>query len=167
MLILLVGPKRSGKSHIGRVLQRRLGVCFFHVEPHWLAYHEECRQAGREPELQAGMARVHPQISLALQQQEHVCVETTGTSPEILAGLLALAPAASILKVRVSAPLDLCLQRVATRDSAGQIPMDSDGVRRIHELSLQCTVDPDLRIDNQALTDEQIVASFLPWRLGG
>jgi len=105
---------------------------------------------------------VHPQIALSLQQHEHVCVETTGASDEILTGLLALAPAASVLKVRVAAPLDLCLQRVATRDSAGQIPMDSAGVRRVYQLSMQCTVEPDVALDNLALTDDQIVALFVP-----
>jgi shikimate kinase len=33
MFIVLVGPKGSGKSHIGRTLERELGVLFFHVEP--------------------------------------------------------------------------------------------------------------------------------------
>src|SRR5688572_13495016 len=37
MFVILVGAKGSGKSHIGRILEARLGVHFFHVEPLWLA----------------------------------------------------------------------------------------------------------------------------------
>jgi hypothetical protein len=66
----------------------------------------------------------------------HVCVETTGASIDILAGLLALAPAADTLKVLVRAPFDLCLRRIGARASTGQIPMDEEGVRRVHQLSL-------------------------------
>jgi cytidylate kinase len=166
MLILLIGPKGSGKTHIGRVLERRLGVHFFHVEPHWMTYHEGCRRAAQEPEIQVGMQRVHPLIARALQRHAHVCVETTGASMEILVGLLTLAPSDSVLKVRVNAPLDLCLHRVATRDSAGQIPMDSGGIWRVHELSVSCDIESDLQVDNRALDDEAIVSAIAPWLAG-
>jgi len=91
MFVLLVGPKGSGKSHIGRILERRLGVSFFHVEPLWMSYHAECARSGRRPDIPEGIARIHPLIADALRAHEHVCVETTGASPEILDDLLSLA----------------------------------------------------------------------------
>lgn len=41
MLILLIGPKGSDKSHIGRILELSLGGHFFHVETLWMAYNAE------------------------------------------------------------------------------------------------------------------------------
>jgi shikimate kinase len=157
MLVVLLGPKGSGKSHIGRVVQRELGVHFFHVEPLWMAYYADCRSAGREPSLEEGVRAVHPRLSEALATHEHVCVETTGASPEILTHLLALRPASEILIVRVNAPLELCLHRIATRDPTHQIPVDTETLEKVYRLSTSVDVGAAITLDNVALSDAEIV----------
>lgn len=159
MFIVLVGPKGSGKSHIGRVLEHALGVEFFHVEPLWLTYHAECAAAGRAPVIAEGLARVLPKIKAALRHSEHVCVETTGASNEIRDALLALVPRASTLVVRVTAPLETCLDRIAMRDATNHIPMDAEGIRNIHRLSVAADLQPDLELYNVTLSPAEIVAS--------
>lgn len=89
-----------------------------------------------------------------------MCVETTGASPEILADLLALHPRADTLVVRVRAPLDVCLERIARRDQTDQIPMEADMIRRVHALSEAAAVDAALTLENRALDDDAIVAAF-------
>lgn len=162
MFIVLVGPKGSGKSHVGRVLQARLGVHFVDVEPIWLAYHAECRDAGTQPVLAEGIARVRPVLARALAEHAHASVETTGASPEILDALLGQVPRRQTILARLTAPLDLCLQRIATRDPTHQIPVSTDRVRQVHALSEAAAVDPDLRLDNRGLTDDEIVDRFRP-----
>jgi shikimate kinase len=160
MFVLLVGPKGSGKSHIGRLLERRRGVHFFHVEPLWMRYYADCRAAGREPVIAEGIGRVHPEIVAALSAHPHVSVETTGASPEILSDLLTLRPPADTLVVRVDAPLDLCLERIAARDQTNQIPMDVESIRRVYELGRTAVPDAALTIRNVALGDDAILAAF-------
>jgi cytidylate kinase len=160
VLILLVGPKGSGKSHIGRTLEARLGVNFFHVEPLWLAYYADCKAAGRAPVIAEGIASVHPSIAGALDRHRHVCVETTGASPEILGALLSLRPRPEILVARVQAPLELCLERIARRDQTHQIPMEMEAVRRVHALSESLALDPDLTLNNLRLSQPEIEALF-------
>jgi shikimate kinase len=160
MFILLVGPKGSGKSHIGRILEERLGVHFCHVEPLWMDYYARCRAAGQQPTIPEGMAAVHPHITRALKEHAHVCVETTGASPEILNDLLRLALPAATLAVRVRAPLALCLERIAARDQTHQVPMDTDSIRRMYALSEGAAIQPQLVIDNQTLSAEEIVVGF-------
>lgn len=160
MLILLVGPKGSGKSHIGRTLERRLGVVFFHVEPLWMDYYAECKVTGRPPTIPEGISRVHPHIAAALAVCAEVCVETTGASSEILNGLLQISPASERLVARVDAPLELCLRRIATREQANQIPMDVEMVRKVHALSTAAPLQPDLTLDNIALGEDDIVSAF-------
>jgi len=158
--VLLVGPKGSGKSHIGRVLERRLGAHFFHVEPLWMAYYAECRRAGREPSIPEGIARVHPRIADALRAGDLVCVETTGASHEILEGLLSLAPPSERLAVRVSAPLEVCLERIAARDPSMQIPMDAATIRKVHALSETADFPSAFTVTNVGLTDDEIADAF-------
>ena len=160
MLVLLVGPKGSGKSHAGRLLQARLGVHFFHVEPLWMGYHAECRSAGREPVISDGIARVHPQIAQALREHGDVCVETTGASTEILQSLLSLASPSQRLVVRLRAPLDVCMTRIASREPTHQISMDEETIRKAHALSEALQLSPDITIENTFLTDAQLLAHF-------
>jgi hypothetical protein len=105
MLVLLIGPKGTGKSHIGHTLEKQLGILFFHVEPLWMNYYAECQAPGREPVILEGIASVHPLIADAPRTHEHVCVETAGASAEIMNDLLSLTHPSNILVARISAPL--------------------------------------------------------------
>lgn len=160
MLILLVGPKGSGKSHIGRILERRLGIHFLHVEPLWLAYYAD-RTANRQSlNIPDGIQAVHPHIRQALTTHAHVCVETTGASPEILNDLLSLAPERDTLVVRLSAPLPLCLERIASRDQTHQIPMDIEKIETVYRLSASAKIDAALVLENRTLTEAEITSFF-------
>lgn len=162
MFILLIGPKGSGKSHIGRVLERHLGVRFFHVEPLWMAYLSECREAGRLQVITEGIALVHPEIRRALAEHGRMSVETTGASQEILDGLMSLHPREKMIVARITASVDLCLQRAETRDTTHQIPMDAETIRNVNAMSEAAWVDADLELANEDLSDEEIVAAFRP-----
>jgi predicted kinase len=160
MFVVLVGPKGSGKSHIGRILERQLGVFFFHVEPFWMDYYAKCRASGDSPTIPEGIDTVHPHIRRALREHEHVCVETTGASPEILSALLALEDSSKTIVARISAPLELCLERISVRDTANQIPMDADSIRKVHALSVASEIRAEIELENQALSDAEIVSAF-------
>jgi len=160
MLIVLVGPKGSGKTHIGRFLERTFGVHFFHVEPFWMAYHAECAACGASPTVEAGMAKIRPLLAEAISGHHHVCVETTGASGEIVAGLMGLAPRSEILVVRVRVPLNVCLERIAGRDPTDQVPMDLESVRAIHQLSESLELSADIEIENTDPDDSHVARSF-------
>lgn len=166
MLILLIGPKGSGKSHIGRLLESRLGVHFFHVEPHWMSYHAACAAANQPVKLAEGIMRIHPVIADALATHEHVCIETTGASAEILDDLLSFKERFGLLLVRVEAPLALCLERIAVRAPSNQIPMQEEEIRQIYALSTSIELTFDIVLENIDLTEEQIVRAFAEVGIG-
>lgn len=161
MLILLVGPKGSGKTHMGRLLAERLGVHFFPVEPRWMAYHAACRIAGREPVVADGMRLVHPWIDVALERHRHVCVETTGASPEILKDLLRIGGRAGCIVVRLTAPLDRCLERIAARDPRHQITVERARVEEIHRISVALDLAADAVVENAGLDDDALLRALL------
>lgn len=157
---MLVGPKGSGKTHVGRLLEAHLGVRFFHVEPLWMEYHAACAAAGRPVSLPEGIARIHPHIADALAEHPRVCVETTGASPEILHDLLALGARAGLLLVRVAAPLPVCLARIRRRDPTHQIPLDEDAVRTVHARSTALDLPFDVVLHNADLDDDDLLRRF-------
>lgn len=163
MLILLVGPKGAGKSYLGRLLESALQVHFLHVEPLWISYYAECDRLNRPRSIVEGIQRVRPAIDAALKAHKHVCVETTGASPEIFHDLVAAGAASGMLLVKVNAPLETCLQRIETRDPTHQIPIDMDTIRKVHELASACDAQFDLIIENVALSDREILEAFAPF----
>lgn len=148
MLLILLGPKGSGKSFIGALLEERFGIRFLPVEPLWIAYFGRCASSGTPPDIGVGIGEVHPVVRRALTEFRHVAVETTGASQPILADLQNLAPRDQTLIVRVEAPLALCLARIASRDAAAHIPVDEAMIRRVHALSEAVDIAPDLVISN-------------------
>lgn len=160
MLILLIGPKGSGKSHIGHILESSFGIHFFHVEPVWMSYYAECKASGKKPTISEGIQIIHPFIANALRQHKHVCVETTGASLEILNDLKSIGRESGIFIIRIQAPLDICLQRISTRDQTNQIPLDTESIRKIHQISTALEIPCDLVVENTALTKEEIVKVF-------
>jgi cytidylate kinase len=166
MLILLVGPKGSGKTYVGRLLETQLGVHFFHVEPYWMRYHAACAEIGQPVHLADGIARIHPLIAEALGTHEHVCVETTGASPEILNDLLTVGEPFGLLLVKVDAPLAVCLERIAARDAAHQIPMRADDIRTVHTLSSALDLPFDIVLDNTGWSDDALIRPFAEAGIG-
>lgn len=166
MLILLIGPKGSGKTHIGRLLERRWSVHFFRVESHWMRYHAECAAAGRPVRIDVGIERIHPAITRALSIYEQVCVETTGASREILDSLISMGERFGRLLVQVQAPLPLCLERIAARDPSHQIPMHDEDIRSVHALSSAVDLPFDITLENINLSEEQILRPFAEMGIG-
>jgi hypothetical protein len=148
MLLILLGPKGSGKSFIGALLEERFGIRFVPVEPLWKAYFERCASSGVTPDIGVGIGEVHPVVRRALVEFRHVAVETTGASQPILADLLNLAPSDRTLIVRVEAPLGLCVARIASRDATAHIAVDEATISQVHALSEALDVAPDLVISN-------------------
>lgn len=160
MLIILIGAKGSGKSYIGRILESSFGVHFFHVEPLWMDYYAECRSIGKTPVIAEGVKKIHPLIEKEIKKHNNICIETTGASTEILNDFLSFASEVEIFIVRVIAPLELCLNRIASRDQTHQIQIDTVYIREIYRLSESCEQEYDLLINNIDLQQEQLEALF-------
>ena len=165
MLILLIGPKGSGKSHIGRLLESVYGIHFFHVEPHWMKYHDECASTGRPVSLAEGIERVRHAIADALEAHQHVCIETTGASSEILDDLRSFGASHSILLAKIEAPLSLCLERIAIRDPTSQIPMEQAEIRRVYKPGQAVDLPFDLTLENVDLSEAEILQPFAEFGL--
>ena len=163
MLILLIGPKGSGKSYVGRLLESALKVRFLHVEPLWMEYYADCERESRARSITEGIKTVRPAIVAALREHDHVCVETTGASPEILDDLISLGTAAGVLLVRIHAPLTTCLARIATRDTTHQILMDTEAIKQVYALSSKVTARFAVTLENVSLTDHEILEAFAPF----
>jgi cytidylate kinase len=156
MLVVLIGPKGSGKSFVGSLLQDRFGIKFLLVEPLWKAFFERGMSSGTTPSISEGIAEIHPVIRRALADAHHLAVETTGASEEILADLLSLVPREETLIIRINAPVELCSSRILTRSGAAHIPADEALVRKVHALSELAPVSPDIELSNIDVSADEL-----------
>lgn len=148
-LLILVGPKGSGKTHIGTVLERHLGIRFLRVEPIFRAHRNG----------PGAMAEVEREIDRALAEAGVVAIESTGAAPDLVEYWRGRYE--HVVLARVCASDETCFRRFLERDASAHIPVSDDRFREVNERAAQASFDWDCELDNErALTDEDIVRAI-------
>lgn len=150
-VIMLIGPKGSGKTHIGTVLEKLNGVIFLRVEPIWLQL-----LAGED-----GWAVVENAVDGSLVESDVVVIESLGGSAGFEGLRQNLEDKYCIKYVRVVAPLDVCAERVRSRDSKDHIPVSDDKVDEYNRVAASVSLPWDLELANDPpLSDDAILESI-------
>lgn len=150
-LYLLIGPKGSGKTHIGTIVNQRTNIFFLRVEPIWLSL-----MPGED-----GWKKVEEAIDSAFRSHDKVMVESLGIGGEVRACVDLLARKYSIKLIRVRTNLDTSMARVKSRDNAEHIPVSDERVGELNKLAAAVTMNWDLEIDNERFaSDDKIVAAI-------
>jgi len=151
-LFILIGPKGSGKTHIGTLVSQHSDIEFLRVEPIWLSL---------EPS-EDGWEKVEAAIDSLFQKQDKVMIESLGIGAGFEQLHASLAEKYLIKMIRVHADLETCFNRVKTRNNAEHIPVSDDKVSEFNQLATAVTHDWDLEIDNNdPASDQDILAAIL------
>jgi len=151
-LFMLIGPKGSGKTHIGTLVHQHTDIVFLRVELIWISL-----QPGED-----GWKKVETEIDALFQKHEKVMVESLGIGEGFNQFHASLAEKYSIRMIRVYADLETCFNRVKTRNNAEHIPVSDNRVTEFNQLASAVTFDWDLEIYNNDLTpDKDIVSAIL------
>jgi hypothetical protein len=137
-LFMLVGPKGSGKTHIGILVNQYTDIVFLRVEPIWLSLKPD----------EDGWNKVEAVIDAMFQKQDKVMIESLGIGEGFGKFHASLAEKYSIKMIRVYADLETCLTRVKTRNNAEHIPVSDNKVAEFNKLTTAVTYDWDLEINN-------------------
>ncbi|MGE5672425.1 MAG: AAA family ATPase [Mycobacterium leprae] len=121
-VIILVGPKGAGKSTIGDLLAKELGVRFVRVEPIFLAVREALGPAHPDYE-RCGFEAVRSRLTAELASADTICFESTGASDHFRWLMTELGRIAIILPVRVVAEPAQSIDRNNNRDAANNVPV--------------------------------------------
>ena len=131
---VLIGPKGSGKSYVGRLLEREFGITFLSIEDIFIKLQSKDVST---PDVQdRGYKIVEEQIGGMLDQGESVSFEITVLTPASKTLLSRLELRAHIERVQIFAPPELCLERIRTRDSARHIEISEEKIAEINELNV-------------------------------
>lgn len=146
-VLLLVGPKGSGKTFIGSLICKHLGVPFFRAEPIFLENLRSSRLRGAARDAE-GFEKVFAEVERWLVNTPRVALESTGASDAFPPFLDALRSKYQVLLVSIQAPPETCLERVRTRDPKDHIAVSDDNVVAINRRAAKVRLDWDLEIDN-------------------
>lgn len=143
-LLLLVGPKGSGKSFIGELLERELGIPYVRPEAVVL----RLRAAGRTPTVAESLAAIVAAAEELARAASALTLDTTGAFDELGAYLEALARVGRVRPIQVLARPEVCLARIRARDQAAHIPVEEEQITRINARSLALQLPYELSLDN-------------------
>lgn len=147
-LFMLIGPKGSGKTHIGTLVNQHTDIAFLRVEPIWLSL-----QPGED-----GWEKVEAVIDAMFQKQDKVMIESLGIGEGFAKFHASLAEKYSIKMIRVYADLETCFTRVKTRNNAEHIAVSDDKVTEFNQIASAVTYNWDLEINNDnPASDKEII----------
>lgn len=155
-VLVLVGPKGSGKTFIGSLVSEHLGVPFLRVEPIFLENMRNSRLSGAALD-EEGYGKVLSEIESRLDRVPRVAIESTAASEAFPAFLRALCSRYEVLLVSIRAPPDLCLERVRSRDQTAHIPVSDDRVSEINSRAEKVRMGWDLEIDNGGPASVEVI----------
>ena len=159
-VFILIGPKGSGKSHVGTVLKKYFGIPFLNVDTLGLENIPKSKLIG-EALIKEGFHFEEEEIAKILQTEDSVAFEATGSHAYFFVVLNRLRSSYTVKLIRISAPLDKCRERMATRDQTKNIPVSSESIQSINERALMVRLPWDLELDNSVdISEGTIVAAF-------
>ena len=159
ILYILVGPKGSGKTYIGDLIERELGIPFMRVEPIFKRLRRD-REITDAEYIREGFSVVEGKLRTLFEESQEIIIETTGTADEFWRMTERLSDLCSVVRIRLDVPLDLCLERVRTRDASLHIPVSDEQVEWINRLALEVDYASDLVLANVGMEDREIVEMF-------
>jgi shikimate kinase len=138
ILYMLIGPKGSGKTHIGTLVDQHTDIKFLRVEPIWLSL-----QPGED-----GWKKVERIIDTTFMMHEKVMIESLGAGEGFRRFHASLAKKYPIKMIRVFADFDICLARVKNSNNIDHIAVFDNKVMDYNKIAATVTYDWALEIDN-------------------
>jgi len=154
-IYLLVGPKGSGKSYIGKLMEQLYHINFIRVEDKVRSIRHG-RSIDDESYLREAFEVIEQNIREALAAHDRIVFESTGLTEYFDKMLVNLSTDNVIVTIRVDASDDVCLKRIQTRDQQIHINVSDDEVILINKRVREKAISTSFTIFNENLTREEL-----------
>ena len=135
---MLIGPKGSGKTYIGTLVEKNTDIFFLRVENIWLKLNHN----------ENGWKKVEQEIDLTFNNCNKIMIENLGAGEGFHQFYASLNKKYLIKLIRVFTDLDICLTRVKRRDNKNHISVSDDKVVEYNKIASRVKLNWDIEIDN-------------------
>lgn len=145
---MLIGPKGSGKTHIGTLVDKYTDIAFLRVEPIWLSLKSN----------ENGWKKVEATIDAMFEKHDKVMIESLGAGEAFSKFYASLAEKYPVKMIRVYADLETCFTRVKTRNNVEHIAVSDEKVVEFNKIAAAVTYNWSLEINNNVpASDRDII----------
>ena len=156
---ILIGAKGSGKSYIGKLIEKKTGIKFLLTEGIFIDI-QNSRDISDKSFLKDGYYIVEKEIDEYLKQNEKIVIESTGAFIFFEDFLKRFQSKYNLKLIFIYTPLRLCLQRISGRDILNHIKMSDSLIKNVYKISNSLNYKYVLRINNSNQGDDKIISSF-------
>jgi len=152
---ILIGPKGSGKSFIGTLLEKYYGIKFLRVENSVKKI--KLNQSIDNPEyVHHAFRTIESRVRKYMKNEKVAVFESTGLTKYFDQMLKSLRIDFKVITIRISSDLKLCLDRVKSRDQSIHINVSEEQVKQINLAVEAKKMKTDFEIDNNYKSTEQL-----------
>ncbi|MBD79530.1 MAG: hypothetical protein CL840_11485 [Crocinitomicaceae bacterium] len=153
---ILLGPKGSGKSFIGSLIDQNFDIKFIRVE-NWAKQIVNNRSIEDDNYLRNVFTTIEHGIRNELSHNDKVVFESTGLTPYFNGMLTNLKNDFLVKTIEVKADEELCLHRVKNRDQSIHINVSDEQVKRINQRVQEKMIPCDFTIENNDKSEDGIL----------
>ncbi|HMQ69932.1 MAG TPA: AAA family ATPase [Ignavibacteria bacterium] len=156
VIYLLTGPKGSGKSFTGKIMEREFGIRFIRVEDKVKEIKKD-RQIDDESYLEEVFVEIEKMVREALTVHDKIAFESTGLTAHFDRMLKNLKKDHNVITISVYANEELCIKRVRSRDKSVHIDVSDEQVKLINRMVIEKNMITDAVIINDNINEEELV----------
>lgn len=151
MIFLLIGPKGSGKSFIGTLFNKYYDIEFLRVE-NWLLGIKKERSLNNPEYIRESFQIIEEGVRKSLNKSDKLVFESTGLSSSFDSMLKSLRHDYKVVTIRINTDLEICLQRIKSRDQSIHINVSDDQVEEINTAITLKNLKTEFTINNNNKT---------------
>jgi shikimate kinase len=158
-VFVLIGAKGTGKSYIGRLIEKKLGIKFLSTEKIFITI-RGAREVLDKSFLKEGYGLVEKEIDSYLKRYDKIMFESTGAFDFFEDLLRNLQSKYNVKLIFIYAPEELCRERIKRKDSAVHLKMPYELIKKIYKITNSLNYKYSLKIDNSKRNDKDVIESF-------
>ena len=155
-IFLFIGPKGSGKSYLGDLMQRHSGIPFLRVED-WAKKVKKDRAFSDETYLKDVFETIEQGVRACLENNGACSFESTGLTAHFDKMMSSLSKDYHVRTIGVQCPPEVCLQRVKHRDQTMHINVSDEHVEQINRLVREKDMKTDFSIANNNKKENELL----------
>ena len=132
-ILLLIGPKGSGKSFIGSLLENEFGINFVRVED-WAKKIKRERNINDDAYITEVFKVIEDGIRKSLIDRDIICFESLALSDQFDRMVNNLSRDFKLITIKIICDYDKCIERIRSRDQSQQIIISENQIREINRM---------------------------------